>query len=95
MYPRPAEYVSQVRLAILQWEEKWNTMVSKFGGDVKIPDLWRMSAFLEMCPKDLQEQMMMRLDEIGENCERTSRRRWCQSRPNKTEQPREDRMRCI
>ena len=38
-------------------------------GDAKILDLWRMSALLEMCLKDVKEQMMMRLDEIGENFE--------------------------
>ena len=42
-------------------------MISELGGDAKIPDLWRMSALLEICPKDVKEQMMMmRLDEIGE-----------------------------
>ena len=40
-------------------------MMSELGGDAKIPDLWRMSALLEICPKDVKEQMLMRLDEIG------------------------------
>ena len=31
-----------------------------------MPVLWRMSALLEICPKDVKEQMLMRLDEIGE-----------------------------
>ena len=44
-------------------------MMSELGGDPKIPDLWRMSALLEVCPKDVKEQMMMRLDGIGENYE--------------------------
>ena len=51
-----------------QWEEKWKVMMSELGGDAKIPDLWRMSALLEICPRDVKEQMLMRLDEIGENC---------------------------
>ena len=39
----------------------------------RVPDLWRMSALLAMCPKDekdvkdVQDEMLMRLDEIGEN----------------------------
>ena len=61
MYPKPAKEVGQVRLAIMQWEEKWKAMTSELGGDAQNPDLWRMSALLEMCP------MLMRLDEIGEN----------------------------
>ena len=64
------EDVSQVSLAIMQWEEKWKTMMSELGKDAKIRDLWRMSALLGICPKDVKEQMMMmRLDENGENYE--------------------------
>ena len=44
-------------------------MMSELGGDAKLPDLWRMSALLELCPRDVKEQMMMRLDGIGENYE--------------------------
>ena len=44
-------------------------MMSALGGDAKIPDMWRMSAMLEICPKDVKEQMLMRLDETGENQE--------------------------
>ena len=69
LYPKSAKDVSQVRLAITQWEDKWKAMMSELGGDVKTPDLWRMPAFVEMCPKNVNGQMMMRLDEIGENYE--------------------------
>ena len=41
----------------------------ELGENVKIPDLWRMSALLEICPKDVKEQMLLRLDEIGGNYE--------------------------
>ena len=61
MYPRPAKDVSQARLAITQWEDKWKAIVSEVGGDAKIP--------LKICPKDVKEQMMMSLDEVGENYE--------------------------
>ena len=44
-------------------------MMSELGGGAKIPDLWRMSALLEICPKDVKEQMLLRLDEVGENYE--------------------------
>ena len=63
----PSKEVVPVRLAIMQWEEKWKAMTSELGGDAKIPDLRRMSALLEICPKDVKEQMLMRLDKIGEN----------------------------
>ena len=69
MYPKLAKDVGQVRLAIMQWEEKWKVMMSELGEGAKIPDLWRMSALLEICPKDVKEQMLLRLDEVGENYE--------------------------
>ena len=68
MYPKPAKDVSQVRLLIMQWVEL-KAMMSELEKDAKIPDLWRMSTLLEICLKDMKEQMMMRLGEIGENYE--------------------------
>ena len=66
-YQNPAQNVSQVRLAIMQLEGKWKATMSELGGDANILDVWRMSALLEICPKDVKEQMMMRFGEIGEN----------------------------
>ena len=43
--------------------------MSELGGDVKTPDLWRMLALLDMCPKDVKEQMTMKVGGIGENHE--------------------------
>ena len=43
--------------------------MSELGECAKIPNLWRMSALLEICPKDVKEQMLLRLDEVGENYE--------------------------
>ena len=64
MYPKPAKDVSQVKLAIMQWEEKRNAMISEFGKDAKIPDSRRVSPLLGTWPKDVKAQMMMP-DEIG------------------------------
>ena len=69
MYPKLVTDVGQVRLAIMQWEVKWKVMMSELGEGAKILDLWRMSALLEICPKDVKKQMLLRLDEVGENHE--------------------------
>ena len=53
----------------MQWEDKWQGMMSELGGDAKILDLWRTSSLLEICPKEVDEQMMMTLYDIGENYE--------------------------
>ena len=69
MYPKALKDVSQVKAAIMQWEEKWKNKMTELGGGAKVPDLWRMSALPEMCPKYVNDNLLMRLDEIGENYE--------------------------
>ena len=32
----------------------------------KIPDLWKMAAMLKLCPKEIQDMVELRWDEIGE-----------------------------
>ena len=43
--------------------------MAEYPSDVKIPHLWRMAAFLEMCPNEVKEQVYLRVDEIGEDYE--------------------------
>ena len=62
--------------------------------DVKIPDLWRMLLLLEICPKDAKEQMMMRLDEIGENYDNL-KSKVVSHTTNKPSKREEDRTRCM
>ena len=69
MYPKTARNLGEVAGLVLEWEEKWRRMLAELGPEVRIPELWRMSALLEICPKGVQEQMMLRLDEIGESYE--------------------------
>ena len=69
MYPRPVKDVGQVRSAVMRWEEKWKVMMPQLEEGAKIPDQWRMSALLEIRPKDVKEQMLLRLDDVGENYE--------------------------
>ena len=70
MYPKSAKAVGDVAVAVLEWEEKWKRMMGEIGHEAKIPDLWKMSALLEICPKNIQEQMMLRMDEIDEDYEK-------------------------
>jgi hypothetical protein len=51
MYPKQVKDLGSVKLAIMEWEEKWRRMKTELGDDMKIPDLWRMSALLENLPK--------------------------------------------
>ena len=67
--PEGVNDLSGVKTAIMEWEERWKRMMAELGTDAKIPYLWRMSALLEICPKELKEQVLIRLDEIGEDYE--------------------------
>ena len=44
----------------------WKNGMAEVGNGTKIPDLWRMSALLATCPKDVREHLLLRLDEVGE-----------------------------
>ena len=35
--------------------------------DPSLPELWKMAAFLELCPNDIRDQVFLRIDEIKEN----------------------------
>ena len=63
MCSKAVKDVGQVKAAIMQWEQTWKNMMTELGG-AKIPDLWRMSALPEMCPRGVQDQMLRRLDGI-------------------------------
>ena len=53
-----------------------------------------MSALLEMCPKDVKEQMMMKLDEIAVNYE-NFKAKVLHTRPARPGKHEEDRKRCM
>ena len=67
MYPKQAKNLRDVGAMILEWEGRWKRMMAELGPDAKIPDLWRMSALLEICPRGVREAIELRLDEIGED----------------------------
>ena len=35
--------------------------------DPSVPELWKMAAFLELCPNDIKVQVFLQIDEINEN----------------------------
>ena len=67
MYPKPVRELGGLRTAVMAWEEKWKKLMDEMGEEAKIPDLWKMSALLEMCPTTVKEHILMRMDEIKED----------------------------
>ena len=94
MYPKPVHDVSPVRLAIMQWQEKWTVTMSELGKDARIADLWRTASSVGISSKDPEEPMMMRLDEIGETRELQGEG-WCHTRPTRPSKDEEYRRWCM
>ena len=63
MYPTPVKALSEVNAAIGIWEDRWKRMEANTGGS-GIPEVWKMAAMLEVCPKEVKEMMLVRLDEL-------------------------------
>lgn len=67
MYPKVAKKLEDVESAVMEWEQKWRRMEKEMGKEMKIPDLMKMAALMEIVPRSIQDQLMMRMDEIGAN----------------------------
>ena len=69
MYPKVAKTGELVE-KMMQWEEKWKKMEreqlkGEDGKPANIPGLWKMSAMLKLCPKEIQDMVELRWDEVG------------------------------
>ena len=51
--------MEQLRIIIRELSERQN----------RVPDLWRMAALMELCPDEVQEQIYLHMEGIGENYE--------------------------
>ena len=74
MYPKMVR-VAELGEKILQWEERWTNMereqlCGRDGKPANIPELWKMAAILKLCPKEIQDMVELRWDEVGENMRR-------------------------
>ena len=67
MCPKPVRDIGMVKQAMIEWADRWGRMMTELGNDVKIPDLWKMSALMELVPKEIKEHMMGRMDEMGKD----------------------------
>jgi hypothetical protein len=70
MYPKMVR-VAELGEKILQWEERWTKMereqlCGRDGKPANIPELWKMAAMLTFCPKEIQDMVELRWDEVGE-----------------------------
>ena len=74
-----AKDTSHVKLATVQRGERSENMITEHGSDTKTLHVWRMSALLEICSKEVREQMSQRVDELGEDYQALKARVNCYS----------------
>ena len=67
MYPKQVK-TGELEGAILASENKWIRMIRDPPEGTNIPDLWKMAAMLKMWPKEIQDMVERRWDEIGAEC---------------------------
>ncbi len=66
--------VTELVEKMLQCEGKWTRMgkgrrLGTNGKEASIPGLWKMAAMLKLCPKEIQDMVELRWDEVGEKYE--------------------------
>ena len=66
MYPSQVKDVKLLTSASFQWEDTWNALLKEMK-DPSVQELWKMAAFLELCPNDIKDQVFLQIDEINEN----------------------------
>ena len=68
MHPQAEKNPAKLLGAILAWEEDWVKMEkdSNISG-AGVPIIWKMGAFLQLCPADIRDVVFQQIDEIGED----------------------------
>ena len=71
--------------AVLEWEAKWKRMEREQAKDIKLPPTWKMAAMLKLCPKEIQDMVELRWDDIGEEYDKLKDRvvGWATTRAEK------------
>jgi hypothetical protein len=66
MHPKTQKELGGLVTAIMEWEEKWRKMIREENAGA-IPALWKMAAFMELCPLEVQDTIFQCIDDIGED----------------------------
>jgi hypothetical protein len=71
MHPKQAS-MTNLMSAITEWEEKWRTMVKDTTGE--LPKIFKVAAFLEICPSEIQDVIYQNIDEAGDDYEKLAQK---------------------
>ena len=68
MHPAAEKDPKKLLNAILEWEENWQQMEKESNvSGAGVPMMWKMGAFLQLCPPDIRDVVFQQVDEIGED----------------------------
>ena len=72
MHPKPVKDINQLISSIVTWEDKWSRMAKE--RTIDLPQLWKIAAFIELCPTEVQDMIYQTIDEVQENYEKVKQR---------------------
>ncbi len=72
MHPKPVKEISQLISIIVVWKDKWGRVAKEHATD--LPQFWKISAFIELCPPGVQDMIHQTVDEVNENYEKVKQR---------------------
>ncbi len=58
--------------SIVTWEDKWGRMAKEH--TTELPQLWKIAAFIELCPPEVQDMIYQTAAEVNENYEKVKQR---------------------
>ena len=72
MHPKAVTDLSSLISRIVEWEDKWDRMAKEH--KTQLPILWKMAAFMELCPPEVQNMVYQNIDEVDEDYEKMKQR---------------------
>ena len=72
MHPKVVTDIGSLISRIVNWEDKWARMAKEHTGEP--PALWKMAAFMELCPAEVQNIVYQSIDEVSEDYEKMKQR---------------------
>ena len=72
MHPKAVPDLSSLISRIVEWEDKWDRMAKEH--KTQMPTLWKMAAFMELCPPEVQNMVYQSIDECEEDYEKMKQR---------------------
>ncbi len=61
MHPKAVTDIGRLISRVVDWKDKWARMAKEHRGE--LPVMWKMAAFMELCPAEVQNMVCRSIDE--------------------------------